>query len=161
MFTGCSSQNKSASQPGNTKTDRLNVSKRENAENKILFLTLGITLTDSARDTYQFTLINAVFGDGILNKSSFKNDENFEPYHLYCEITDANKKRVDFIKVKNPLLKVFEYSPNKERLEKKLFTSKTGELYLRFQFNKHSKFLAIYKPQPDLRTLKKIYHAQI
>ena len=89
------------------------------------------------------------------------NDIPFEPYNLYCEITDDNNKRVDLLKMQNPLLRVFEFSPDKETLGKRLVRSLTGELYLRFQLTKDSKFLTIYKPQPDLQNLKKIYHAQI
>jgi hypothetical protein len=161
MLIGCSSQNKNVNNPVNTKPDKLNVANKENSENKILFLTLRMTLSDSTRDIYQFTVINSLFKDGTLNTNSFQHDGSIEPYHLYCEITDDNKKRTDLIKVQNPLLKVVEYSPDKERLEKKVLVSNTGEIYLRFQFSKSSRYLTIYKPQPDLRTLKKIYYAQI
>lgn len=161
ILLGCSSQNKTVNQSNDTKPDRLHINNRENAENKILFLTLRITLTDSIMDTYKFTLLNAVFAEGTLNKSSFHSEVAIEPFHLYCEITDNSKKRIDLIKVQNPLLKVFEYSPDKETLEKKLFKSTSGEIYLRFQLSNNSKYLTIYKPHPDLRTLKKIYHAEI
>jgi len=161
LLMGCSSQHKSQSQLRDLPMEKLNVTKGENTGNKILFITFRMTLTDSIKDTYKFTVVNTIFGEGILNKNSFNSDIPAEPFNLYCEISDENKKRVDLVKVQNPLLKVFEYSPDKKTLEKKLFTSNTGELYLRFQLNKNSKYLTIYKPQPDLRTLKKIYYAQI
>lgn len=161
ILIGCSSQNKAVKQSANPNTEKLNLSSPETAENKILFLTLAITLTDSIRDTYKVTQVNATFANGVLHKNSFREDTPIEPYHLYCEITDDSKKRVDLIKVRNPLLQVFEYSPDKEKLEKKLFSSRTGNIYLRFQFSKASKYLTIYKPHSDLRTLKKIYHAQM
>jgi len=161
LLMGCSSQNKSQSQWKNVGIEKLNVSNNENSENKIIFLTLRMTLTDSVNDTYQFSVTNTIFSEGILKKNFLKNEAMIEPYNLYCEITDDGKKRIDLIKVQNPLMKVFEYSPDKEILEKKLVRSSTGNLHLRFQLTKNSKFLIIYKPQPDKRTLKKIYHAQI
>ena len=161
LLTSCSSQHKTQGQFKDVQPEKLNVSNKENAENKIVFLTFQMTLTDSVKDTYTFTVTNTIFAEGILNKKSFNSDIPIEPYYLYCEITDDSKKRVDMIKVQNPLTKVFEYSPDKVALEKKLFTSNTGELYIRFQFNKNSKYLTIYKPQSDLQTLKKIYYAQI
>lgn len=157
----CSSQRKSQNQSNNLKAEKLNVSSRENAENKIVFLTLNMTLLDSVKDTYSFTLTNTIFAEGTLQKKSFNNNISIEPFYLYCEISDESKKRIDMIKVQNPLMKVFEYSPDKTILEKKLFTSTSGELYLRFQFTRNSKYLTIYKPQNDLQTLKKIYYAQI
>lgn len=161
LLMSCSSQHKSQSQFKDVPVEKINVSNRENAENKIIFLTLRMTLTDSVKDTYKFTITNTILANGILNKNSFLTDIAIEPYNLYCEITDDSKKRVDLIKVQNPLSKVFEYSPDKQKLEKKLFTSYSGELYLRFQFTKNSKYLSIYKPATGLRTLKKIYHAQM
>ncbi|MEP7109670.1 MAG: hypothetical protein ABI760_16870 [Ferruginibacter sp.] len=161
LLTGCSSLHKSQSQLKEVQAVKLNVSNGENAENKIIFLTFQMTLADSIKDTYTFTVTNTIFAEGILNKNSFISDMPVEPYNLYCEITDDTKKRVDMIKVQNPLLKVFEYSPDKTILEKRLFISNTGELFLRFQLTKNSKYLTIFKPQPDLQTLKKIYYAQI
>lgn len=159
LLISCSVNRKNVSQGDMAKPDKLNVGK-EVSDTKILFLTLNMTLIDSASDTYQFSLVNSVFADGQLHKNSLK-EPSIEPFYLYCEITDDDKKRSDFIKVRNPLLKVVEYSPEIGKLDKKLFVSQTGEIYLRFQFSKTSKYLTIYKPQPDLRTLKKIYHAQI
>ncbi|MEO6328061.1 MAG: hypothetical protein ABIO55_03980 [Ginsengibacter sp.] len=157
----CSTQHKSQNQFKEQPAEKLNVSNRENAENKIVFLTLQMTLADSLKDTYSFSLTNIIFAEGALGKNLFNNDIPVEPHYLYCEITDERKKRVEVIKVQNPLMKVFEYSADKQTLEKKLFTSNTGELFLRFQFTKISKYLTIYKPQPGSLTLKKIYYAQI
>jgi hypothetical protein len=161
FLISCSSQNKSQNQPDNVSVEKLNISSSENRENQILFLTLRMSLTDSVNDTYKFTVTNVIFAEGILNKNSFINDPPIEPHYLYCEITDDSKKRVDLIKVQNPLSRVFEYSPDSQTLEKKLFISNTGELNLRFQFIKNSKYLTIYKPQSDLQTLKKIYHVHL
>ncbi len=159
LLISCSVNRKNVSQVDMPRPDKLNVG-NEASETKILFLTLNMMQLDSASDTYRFSLVNSVFADGQLLKKSLK-EPSIEPFYLYCEITDDQKKRTDFIKVKNPLLKVVEYSPEIGKLDKKLLVSKTGEIYLRFQFGKRSKYLTIYKPQPDLRKLKKIYHAQI
>jgi hypothetical protein len=161
LLISCSAPNKSQSQSENLNHEKLNISSREKAENTIVFLTLHMRITDSVKDTYQFTVTNIIFATGILKQSPFQNHVAIEPYYLYCEITDDSKKRLDLIKVQNPLLKVFEYSPDKEKLEKKLFVNDTGELNLRFQFLKDSKYLTIYKPQSDLLTLKKIFHVQL
>jgi len=161
LLMGCSAQHKIQNKEKEFPPEKINVSNGKNADNKILFLTLRMSLADSITDTYRFAVLNTIFADGVLNSNSFINDLAYEPNNLYCEITDDDKKRIDFFKVQNPLLKVFEYSPDKKLLEKKLFTSKTGELYLRFQLTKNSKYLTIYKPLPDLQTLKKIYYAQI
>jgi hypothetical protein len=159
LLISCSVNRKNGSQNDMAKPDKLNVGK-EVSETKILFLTLSMTQIDSASETYKFSLVNSVFAEGQLHKNSFK-EPSLKPFYLYCEITDDDQKRTDFIAVRNPLLKVVEYSPEVGKLDKKVFVSKTGEVYLRFQFTKTSKYLTIYKPQPDLRTLKKIYHAQI
>lgn len=159
LLTSCSVNRKNVSHSDMAAPDKLNVGKQV-SETKILFLTLNMTQIDSASDTYKFSLVNSVFAEGQLHKNP-PGELSIEPFYLYCEITDDDKKRTDFIRIRNPLLKVVEYSPEIGKLEKKLFVNKTGELYLRFQFNKASKYLTIYKPQPDLRTLKKIYYAQI
>jgi hypothetical protein len=161
LLISCTGRNRIQSRLKDPPVEKLNVSNGKNATNKILFLTLRMTLTDSAKDTYKFTVINTIFAEGILNKNSFNHTIPIEAYNLYCEITDESKKRVELVKVQNPLLRVFEYSPDKGILGKELIKSNTGELYLRFQLTKDSKFLTIYKPQPDLQTLKKIYYAQI
>ena len=161
FLTGCSHQSNIQRQLKDPPVEKLNISNGENAANKILFLTLRMTLADSVKDTYEFTVIKSIFAEGILNKNSFKEDINIEPFILYCEITDDSKKRVDLVKVQNPLLKLYEYSPDKETQGKILVKNNSGELYLRFQLTKDAKYLTIYKPQPDFRTLKKIYYAQI
>lgn len=161
ILTGCSSQKKGQGQFKNKPEEKLNLGDHQSKDNTILFLTLSMAITDSVKDTYKFAVTNTIFAKGILNVNPFKNDVVIEPYNLYCEISDDKKKRVDLIKVQNPLLKVFEYSPDKEKLEKKLFISRTGELFLRFQFSKNAKYLTIYKPQADSRTLKMIYYVQI
>jgi len=51
----------------------------ENAENKIVFLTLQMTRADSVKDTYTFTVTNIIFAEGILNKKSFNSDILIEP----------------------------------------------------------------------------------
>lgn len=160
MLNSCVTSNNNHHQKNET-IDKLNISNRENAENKIIFLTLNVTVADSIQDTYNFKVVNTVLADGSLKKGSLPDQQVLEQNYFYCEIADENKKRQELIKVQNPLLKVYEYSPNKEVLEKIVFKNMTGDFTIRFQFNKNSKYLTIYKLQPDLRTLKKVYYAQI
>lgn len=160
ILLGCSSQRKNINEGNIAKAENLKVGNKP-AQDKILFLTLNMTLTDSVQDTYQFSLLQSVFAEGSLKHNLFSNEAQPEPYYLYCEITDDSKKRIDFIKVKNPLQNIIEYSSEPGTLGKKLFVTNTGQVFLRFQFTNATKYLTIYKPQPDLRTLKKIYHAQI
>lgn len=160
LLLACSSARKNISQD-RVKAERLPLAGKELADKKILFLTLGITLTDSVQDTYKFDLHNTVFAEGRIPRNPSEAELAPEPYNLYCELSDENKKRIELITVKNPLLSLIEYSPEPGKLEKKLFIQQKGEIFLRFQFSKSIKYLTIYKPHSDLRTLKKIYHAQI
>ena len=153
----CSTPKKITKAKGNN----LNVAGKENAENKILFLTFNITLVDSVSDTHVVSLVYAAFAPGRLHQNAFRSDTSLDPYYLYCEIAGDDKKRTTLLKVQNPLFTVLEYSPEPGILNKKLFVKKSGEISLRFQYTKASKYLTIYKPDSGLRTLKKIYHAQI
>lgn len=146
---------------GKEKAENLNISTGNYADNKILFVNFLVELVDSVKGDYKFTLSSSTLADGTLLKNAFLEKNTYEPYQLYCELSDEEHQQVEMIKMQDPLLKVFEYSPDKKNLEKKLIPSKTGELHLRFQYTKKTKYLTIYKPNPDLRTLKIIYHAQI
>jgi len=142
-------------------TDNLQISGTQNSENKIVFLTIKITQTDSIKDTYSFKVTNTIFAEGQLKKNPMATYPP-EPNYLFCEILDANKKRIDFIRVENPLLKVYEFNGKPgDPLEKRAVKSIQGEFNLRFQFDKSSKYLFIYKASPDYKTLKKLYHATI
>jgi len=75
---------------------------------------------------------------------------------------DDNKKRANYTRVENPLFKVYEFNDQPgSPLEKRVFKSTQGEFNLRFQLDKNSKYLSIYKASSDYKTLKKIYNATI
>lgn len=158
---GCSGQKGAGFARNQVPEQSLNLSSPEKSDDQILFLTLKMTMLDSLSDSYQFEMINTIFAKGVLNKNDFLKELPIEPFQLYCELTDEKKNRIDLFKVQNPLLKVYEYSPDKQTLEKKLIKSQEGDLFLRFQLTKAVKRIAIYKPQADLKKLKLIYHAKI
>ncbi len=160
IATGCKVSkvnNKTESLPEET----LHINGISNDETKIIFLTISITQADSVRDTYNFKVTNTMLAEGQIKKNSMATFEP-EPNFLYCEILDADNKTTDYIRVQNPLLKVYEFNATPESpLQKKTFKSKQGEFNLRFQFDKNSKYLSIYKATPDSKTLKRVYHATI
>ena len=161
LVFACTPARKNISGRQVVKEEKLALPTAQPGNNKIIFLTLGMTLSDSVLDTYQFTLQNSIIADGKIPRSVFQAGIPLETYQLYCELSDENKKRIELIAVKNPLLEVLEYSAEEGKLEKRIFRKTTGQIYLRFQLSQNIKYLTIYKPQMDLQTLKRIYHAQI
>ena len=159
LLNGCHPQKAIEGQPANP--DKLFASAITGAETKIVYLTLHVTLIDSINDTYSFSTLNTQFAEGILKKGNTAQDTDPDPFYFYCEITDGNKKRQDLIKVQNPLRKVYEYSPETGILDKRIFTSKSGEFTVRFQLTANSKFFSIYRPDPASHKLKQIYYAKI
>ena len=142
-------------------TENLRISDTTNFENKIVFLTIRITQTDSVRDTYIFKVIHTIVANGKLKRNLLAAFPP-EPNYLYCEILDDNKKRANYTRVENPLFKVYEFNDQPgSPLEKRVFKSTQGEFNLRFQLDKNSKYLSIYKASSDYKTLKKIYNATI
>ena len=161
LLAGCNPPAKVQNQNNKERVEDLHISDKANGESKIVFLTLNITLTDSINDTYRFQVVNTIFADGILKKSQAENMP-LQPQYLYCEILDADKKRIDFIKVENPLFKIVEYNETPESpLQKKTIKSTTGEFVLRFQYNRNSKYLSIHKTENNSQNLKQIYNARI
>lgn len=160
FVSGCT-----ASKPGKKNysgsIDNLQIRDTQNLENKIVFLTIRITQTDSLKDTYSFKVTNTIIVKGRL-KTNAMNTFSPEPNYLYCEITDANKKRTDYTRVENPLLKIYEFDEKPgSPLQKRFFKTTQGEFNLRFQFDKNSRYLSIYKFSSDYKTLKRLYHAAI
>lgn len=127
--------------------------------NKIIFLTFSISVKDSVKDEYDLHKKDVKYADGILKKAG-ADLNNAEPQYLYCELLNGEKERLDIVRVENPLLRVFEYSEEgSNQLQKKAFTAKTGEFVVRFNLNKQTKYLSVYKLSAN--QLKKIYHAQL
>ena len=158
---GCAASKMKGKQAESLPIENLQITGEQNSDNKIVFLSIMIMQTDSIKDTYSLKVTNTIFADGRLKRNPLATFSP-EPNYLYCEILDNNKKRSDYIRVENPLLRVYEFNENPgSPLDKKSIKSKVGEFNLRFQFDKNSKYLSIYKASPDYKTLKKIYNATI
>lgn len=140
--------------------EKLNLNKQE-AFNKIAFLTFSVSLEDSIKDIYEFKLKEAFFADGQLKKNAFNQRMAIEPYYFYFEVSDENKKSPGLIRIPNPLETAYEYVEETGSLNKKVVKKATGEVSLRFQYGSGSKYLSIYKPQLNSLKLKRIYHAML
>src|SRR5688572_4332618 len=109
IATGCTASKMNNKQVESLPMENLQISGTQHSENKIVFLTIKITQTDSIKDTYSFKVTNTKFAEGQLKKNPMGTFP-LEPNYLYCEILDASNNRVDFIRVENPLLKVYEFN---------------------------------------------------
>ena len=127
--------------------------------NKIVFLTFSISVKDSMNDEYDLRMTNVKYADGTMKKANAEMNSAEEQY-LYCEFLNGEKETMDIIRVDNPLFRVFEYTnEGSNQLQKKAFASKVGEFVIRFNLNKQTKYLSVYKISAN--KLKKIYYAQL
>lgn len=132
MAIACTTSKRNSKQVEFEPTENLQLSGSQNSESKIVFLTIKITQTDSVKDTYSFKITNTILAEGQLKKNPIAAFSP-EPNYLYCEILDDNKRRIDFIRVENPLLKVFEFNDKPgSQLEKRAFKSTQGEFFYGF-----------------------------
>ena len=138
--------------------ERLEINKAGSALNKIVFLTFEVSSADSAKDIYDFKLKNTFFASGALKQATLDIQIPVEPYYFYYRISDENQKTVNYQKVQNPLQTVYEF-PGENGLSKKLIEKKSGELVVRFNYTKDSKYISFLKLDPYTKTLKTIYHA--
>lgn len=161
ILLGCKSPNKLHQQSRDEVASQLHVLNDSYAnENKIVFLNFEITEIDSIREEYSFKLINKIYADGILKKSPFAVATSFEKNYLYCEISSAEKQRLDFVKTEDPLNKIYEYPGDDKGLGKQLIKAQKGNFSIRFQYNSNMKYLTIYKlGNNNYDTLKTLYHA--
>lgn len=161
LFMGCTAAKSNGGRSEASLPENLQISSGPQADNKIVFLTIQITRIDSLNDRYRFKVIHTRFAEGQVKKNPMA-EFSPEPRYLYCEILDADKKRADYIRVENPLFRVYEFNESPESpLQKKVISSAQGELFLRFQLDKTAKYLSIYKQSPDYKSLKRIYYATI
>ena len=127
--------------------------------NKIVFLTFSISVKDSVKDEYDLRMTDVKYADGTMKKANAEMN-SAEARYLYCEFLNEEKETMDIIRVDNPLLRVFEYTnEGSNQLLKKAFASKVGEFVIRFNLNKQTKYLSVYKISAN--KLKKIYYAQL
>ena len=151
-------QQAGTSKTGSVKTEDLQL-KTPDGQDKIVFLTMQITLRDSAKDEYELLKKNVIYADGSMKKMK-AGMQDAEQQYLYCEVQDAAGKMIDVLRVENPLLRIFETSDEHTgRFEKHLVRQVTGTFVLRFNLTRETKYLSFYKLSAN--KLKKIYHAQL
>ncbi|MCY7422154.1 MAG: hypothetical protein LH478_10490 [Chitinophagaceae bacterium] len=140
--------------------ENLQLNAGNQALNKIVFLTFEVTLTDSAHEEYAFRLINKTFSSGTLKKGRQGKGETNDRGFLYYTLDENNTKPI-FAKVPDPLEMQLEYPGENQSMEKKTFYRKKGEVTLRFQFEKSSKTISIFKVAQHSQALKKVYYATL
>lgn len=140
-------------------SDQLNLNMNGNATNKIVFLTFSVRQPDSTRERFAFQLIDKVFADGELKKNLFSQQPVIEPYAYYYAVSnDANEKN-QLIKIADPLLMSLEYTEEDGVFRKIQVKKDSGQITIRFQWNRDAKYISVYKPHPHSLTLEKIYNA--
>ena len=156
---GCNSSNKLINTAKTDTISHLNLNIKEN--NKIVFLTFDMSLIDSTKDRYSFTLINKIISEGILKKHLFKEEKSIEKNYLYISFSNQGGQESDWIKVNDPLNMLYEYPTSENNdLGKSVISQNKGILTFRFQADSNFNFISIYKPTADLK-LKKIYYASL
>lgn len=157
---GAGKSSTNASLPDNTKAVALNLP--DSGVGKIVFLTLQMTLLDSASEKYDFQLTQRQFVEGQLKAKSLLSGNAIEPHYLYCTVSTKSGEAKPVIPVPNPLYQVYEYpGEDAKTVAKAVFKKRTGELFLRFQWHPEDAWLTISLPNPDLKTYKTIYHAKL
>ena len=157
MFGNCSAPLK-VQHSSEGLNDKLEINKNGTALNKIVFLTFEVTLVDSINDLYNFKLKNTLFAPGLLKQNKLDDQMAIEPYYFYYQVSGENQKLKTYQKVQNPLQTVYEYA-GENGLNKKLIQKRSGEMIVRFNYNKDSKYISFFKPDNNTKTFKTIYHA--
>ena len=162
LCDGCNASKRSAAETNSRgqglKTADLKLEENRGV-NKIVFLSFFISVKDSVKDEYDLRMTDVRYADGTMKKANAAMNST-EPQYLYCELLNGEKETLDIVRVENPLFRVFEYSnEGSNQLQKKAFTAKVGEFVIRFNLNKQTKYLSVYKISAN--KLKKIYYAQL
>jgi hypothetical protein len=132
---------------------------RTAGENKIVFLTMGLWLQDSVKDTYGFTQKGVMYANGQI-KRELVYGGTYEPYQLYWEIRDVKGNLAGIGNTPDPLYRSFETSDEQSgRLEKHLLSAGSGEITIRFNLNDQSTSISIHKLSNG--KLKKLYEAKL
>ncbi len=131
---------------------------RNDDGNKIVFLTLEVSLKDSVNDVYFFQQRSVRYTEGQVKKQFLP--EGYEPGSLYVVIKDDDGKVIESYSVPDPLNQIFETSDEKTgAMAKHIVRREKGELFLRFNLNKETKYLSIYKLSSG--QLKQLYEAKL
>lgn len=141
--------------------DKLEITKYGDAGNKIVFLTFKVIQPDTSKEVYDFKLINKIITDGELKKNLFMQEPTIEPFSYYYSVSDNIKQKKELIKIPDPLTMSLEYAGDDGAFHKIRIKKDSGQLTVRFQLSANSKYISIYKPNPDLITLKEIYNASL
>jgi hypothetical protein len=127
---------------------------------RILFLTYELELVDSTSDTYRCTLKRSFFAPGKLNTNNEEGDYVAANY-LYYQLTDADGKKGQLIKIRNPLMMDYEFPVEGNQLSRATVISKKAECTIRFQWQGSYKNISIFSAAPKSSTAKKIYDAAL
>lgn len=159
LLSGCNPafRNQSA---GNSLNEELNLIKSQSGAGKIVFLTFEMVMTDSINDVFTIRLKNTIYADGTLKKGTSTVALSIEPNYLYYQLTNDGKSVTgSYEKVYNPLNMIYEYPGENFELNKLTAKKQHGEFVIRFQYEKDLKYISIFKPNTDLKSIKKVYHA--
>lgn len=161
VHQGCHSPSNIQKESNKLPAQQLNLDKSA-AENKIVFLTFEVSLVDSAQDSYSFLLKNKTFSEGLLKKSALTTSDPVQSGYLYYQLSSEPSAPKNLVKVQNPLQRTYEFpSEQTGSLEQRTLSNKTGNLTIRFQYQKELKYLTFYKPQTPTLTLKRVYYAEL
>ncbi len=158
ILVACNGSKKVATQEIGETAEQLDIFKNEKAANKIVFLTFDITEVDSAKEEYSLKLVNKIFAEGTLKKSSYSSVEEIEKNYLYCELIGADGKRIEMIKTEDPLRTVYEFPGDGGSFGKTEIKKRKGQFTIRFQNSSDIKYLSVFKAGDQL---KKIYYAAL
>ena len=109
-------------------------------------------------DVYFFQQRSVRYTEGQVKKQFLP--EGYEPGSLYVVIKDDDGKVIESYSVPDPLNQIFETSDEKTgAMAKHVVKREKGELFLRFNLNKETKYLSIYKLSSG--QLKQLYEAKL
>jgi hypothetical protein len=127
---------------------------------RILFLTYELELIDSSSDTYRCTLKRSFFVPGKLNAIAGDGDYVTANYLQY-QLTDADGKKGQLIKIHNPLAVDYEFPVEGNKLSRTTVKSKRAECTIRLQWQDSYKNISIFSTATKSSTAKKIYDAAL
>ncbi len=127
---------------------------------RILFLTYELELVDSASASYRCTLKRSFLVPGKLTANADEGDYVAANYLQY-QLTDADGKKGQLIKIRNPLMMDYEFPVEGNKLSRATVKSKKAECTIRLQWQNSYKNISIFGAAAQSSTAKKIYDAAL
>ena len=128
-------------------------------QNRIVFMTLAVSLKDSLKDEYGFAQQSLQYAAGTVKETSIFTGQ-YEPYQLYWQISNATGKLLASGHVPDPLFRSYETSDEHSgSMERHLLKGTSGEIVIRFNLNDNTKVLSISKLSNG--KLKQLYEAKL